>query len=459
MTRGALVRAAAAAAVVLLGLAFTCRERSRERSPAAAAAPAPSEGEKAGAAAAEAAPPPEFLYGRVTTVGGDLYEGRLRWGGDQEALWSDLFYGVKQKNPWLDYVAPERRPVESRPISIFGFVVARRERPQELSRPFLAPFGDIARIDAVGTEVRVTQKSGRVVVLARFEASDFDDGVRVWDNARGVVDLDARRIRTIELLPTPWQGTAPVRLYGTVSTPQGDFTGFLQWNREAALASDELRGRTAEGAWSVRFDQLRAIARRSPKSSLLTLADGREVVLSGSAASGDGHRGVYVDDRRYGRVLVPWEAFERVDFAAGADGGGGEGGGALYGDFPPGRRLTGTVTTRDGRHLAGRLVFDLDESETTDTLDAPARGIDYLLPFGRVVAIVPGAGGGGDAARTRVGLDDGEVLELENAGDLGPGNAGMLVFGEGTGLPVYVPWTEVERVDFGPTATPPAVAL
>ena len=88
-----------------------------------------------------------------------------------------------------------------------------------------------------------------------------------------------------------------------------------------------------------------------------------------------------MDDRRYGRVLVSWDAFERVDFSPG-------GSGPAYDDFPPGRPLTGGVTTRAGRRLAGRLVYDLDESETTETLDAPSQGVDYTIPFGLIASIV-----------------------------------------------------------------------
>ena len=43
-------------------------------------------------------------------------------------------------------------------------------------------------------------------------------------------------------------------------------------------------------------------------------------------------RGKYVDDRRYGRVLISWDAFERVDFCSSSSG-------PAYGDFPPGRPL------------------------------------------------------------------------------------------------------------------------
>jgi len=103
-------------------------------------------------------------------------------------------------------------------------------------RQLMARFGEITRIEARGREVRVTLKSGTVFHLDRFEASDFDDGVRVWDGRRGVVDLDSLRIRTIELLPTPPLGAAPYRLHGTVRTRQGDFTGFVGWSRESAAA-------------------------------------------------------------------------------------------------------------------------------------------------------------------------------------------------------------------------------
>jgi hypothetical protein len=177
----------------------------------------------------------------------------------------------------------------------------------------------------------------------------------------------------------------------------------------------------------------------------VTLRDGREVVLS-RPQRGDGNHGVYVDDPRYGRVLVPWEAFERLDFSD-ADSG------PAYGDFPSGSPLRGSVTTRAGRRLAGRLVYDLDESETTETLDAPAQGVDYTIPFGLVASIVlPGREEG--AQRAKVTLQSGEELQLGLEGDLGERNGGMLVFAAGGARPEYVPWSEVARVDLD---RPPAM--
>jgi hypothetical protein len=171
----------------------------------------------------------------------------------------------------------------------------------------------------------------------------------------------------------------------------------------------------------------------------VTLLDGSQVVLSGTREAGDGNRGVYVDDPRYGRVLVSWDAFERVEFSPG-------GSGPAYGDFPPGRPLTGSITTRSGRRLAGRLVYDLDESEITETLDAPSEGVNYTIPFGLIASVVLPSPGQHGAGRARVVLHSGEELQLERTGDLGDRNAGMLTFADTHQRPEYVPWSDVEQV-------------
>jgi hypothetical protein len=348
----------------------------------------------------------------------------MRWGGDEEAFWGDYFNGYKTENPWIAHL-PSGQLREHVPIEVFGVKIASREQPVDFDRPFMARFGDIARIEAHGSDVRVTLKSGTVFDLDRMNAGDFDDGVRVWDGRRGVVDLDSLQIRTIELLANPAVGAATPHLHGTVQTAQGDFTGFVQWDREKCVGSDELSG--------LRFDTIRSIARDSGDSVLVTLLDGGKIALT----VGRGNRGTYVDDRRYGRVLVSWDTFERIDFSPG-------GSGPAYGDFPAGLPLAGSVTTRAGDLFTGRLVYDLDESQTTETLDAPYEGVDYTIPFELIASVVPL---GGDQ-RTRLTLHNGEELQLEPAGDLGESNAGMLIFAEGNPRPEYVPWIDVERVDF-----------
>ncbi len=393
---------------------------------------------------------PSFLYGRITLTDGATYEGRLRFGQHQEAFWGDYFNGFKQQNPWATHVPPERLRKEPHPIKIFGITIAKREEKIDLVRPFMARLGDITRIELLGKNVRVTLKSGTVFDSDWYSSNDLDDGVRVWDGSRGVLDFGPRRIRAIEFLPADAAGVVPQQLHGTVRTHQGVFTGFVQWNRNKGVGSDELSGRSANGNLSLRFDTLRSIARHSNDSSLVTMLDGREIILSGSREVGKDNLGIYVDDRRYGRVLISWDAFERLDFSPG-------GSGPAYGDFPPGQPLTGSVTTRDGRRLTGRLVYDLDESETTETLDAPSQGVDYTILFGLIASIVLPGSEERVTQHAKVTLHNGEEMQLDCRGDLGEGNPGLLIFGEGSQSPEFVPWTDVERVDFHrpPSMYPP----
>lgn len=439
------------AAIGLAVLAVAAGYRAIERSADAPAAPSP--GNAISSAGTQTHP--SFLHGRITTTGGDTWEGRLRFGGDEEAFWGDYFNGFKDGNPWLAYVPAERLPRVREKIEIFGFAIGHHERRIDLGRPFMARIGDIAKLEARGRDLWVTLKSGTVVHLDRYAADDFADGVRVWSDRGEVIERGERRIRSIELLATAQTGAAaPDRLHGTVRTRQGEFTGFLQWNRKEGVGLDALDGYDAAGKLlSVPFNTIRSIAQDSRESSRVTLQDGREIVLSDAREVGHGNAGVYVDDARYGRVLVSWDAFERVDFSAAAIGGSGP----SYDDFPPGRALTGAVTTLDGHRLRGRLVYDLDESETTETLDAPSRGVDYTIPFGLVASIVLAGRQDDGATHASVTLRSGEPLQLERAGDLGNLNAGMLIFVDGSERPEYVPWSDVERVEFDrPAAMYPA---
>lgn len=417
---------AIAAAAALLAALIVGIRAFRQASPPAAAGPS---------AAGDEPAHPSLLYARVTTVDGQKYEGRIRFGGNQEAFWGDYFNGAKQDNPWAAYVSAAQLPQQRDPIELFGLEIFERSSPIDLKRLFMARFGDLARIEAAGRDVRVTLKNGTAFDLGRFEASDFDDGLLVWDPARGATRLDSLRVRLIELLPAPASGSAPDRLHATVHTRSGSFTGFVQWDRELCLGSDTLAGRTPQGDQNLPFSSIRSIARRSADSALVTLLDGRQVPLSGRTAAGDGNRGVYVDDPRYGRVLVSWDAFESLDFTPAPAG-------PAYTDFPPGSPLLGEVSTRDGRRLSGRIVFDLDESETTETLDAPSKGIDYTLPFGLVSSVeLPGP-----AQPARVTLHSGERLDLQPSGDLGPNNAGLLVFTGDRPQPEYVRWSAVSQI-------------
>jgi hypothetical protein len=428
---GTIIGRRAALTIAALSLAAGYGIALKNAKTSAAARPAP--------AVSSAAPAVHFsfLHGRVTTVNGATYQGRLRFGGSEEAFWGDYFNAVKKGNPWAG-LAPEGALHKG-----------------DLGRPIMARFGDIAKIEADGRHLWVTLKNGYRYHLARYGADDFADGVRIWDDRGNVVTFNERRIRSIELFPAKAiDAVAPVRLHGTVRTREGDFTGFLQWNRREGLGSDALDGRSSTGELvSLPFHTIRSITRQTDDNSHVALLDGREVALSATREVGAGNGGMYVDDARYGRVLVSWDAFIRVDFSEP------RASGPAYTDFPVGGSLTGTVTTRGGRSLSGRLVFDLDESQITETLDAPSGGVDYTIPFGLVASIVLPASRAPITQRATVTLQSGVELQLMRAGDLGDRNAGTLIFVAGRQSPEYVSWADVQRLDFDrPPAMFPALA-
>lgn len=421
--RSTIVTAASVVVLLAAGLGYRALQRTAPPNPARTAQ-------------SEPAPHASLLYGRITTRDGVTLEGRLRFGGNQEAFWGDYFNGVKKANPWAALVPPDRLPGARRPFEIFGFELFSLSDPVDMKRPFMARFGDLARIEARGRDVRVTLKSGTVFDLDRLSASDFDDGVRIWDTLLGVTSLDSLRISSIDFVPASEAGPAPARLHGAIQTAHGVFTGFIQWDRQESFESGELAGQSGEELVRLRFGDANSIAPESPETSLVTLRDGRQLRLTNPRQLGKENKGIYVDDPRYGRVLVSWSAFRHAGFTPAPPG-------PAYDEFSPGHPLTGAVITRSGQRLAGRIVFDLDESESTETLDAPAHGVDYTLPFSLIASIAL------DPPAPLITLHSGEQLQLDPKGDLSPNNAGLLIFVDTRPTPEYLPWSEVRFIEFG----------
>jgi hypothetical protein len=396
----------------------------------------------AGAAAASAAPAADgagFLYGKLKTESGNVYQGFLRW-GNEEASWVDLFNSSKEDNPWGDEVPREHRR-RRHAIELFGIQIAFFREDRDFDRQFAARFGDIRKIERLrGDEAKIWMKSGAVYEV-EGGSNDLEDEVTVWDEALGEVEVEWRKIDTVEFQPAPAGATPPSRrLYGTVRTGAGTFTGPIQWDQDECLANDILDGETDDGDVEIEMGRIRSIERLSRRASRVTLLDGRTLEMSGTNDVDDDNRGIYVDDRRFGRVLVSWRAFDRVDFIP-APAGGLPG----YGDFAPGRPLHGTVTDEGGATLRGRLVFDVDEAESWELLDGDRDDVSYSIPFALIAAVVPDG-----SSSSRIVLRGGAELVLEDSTDVDEDNSGVLVFVAGDAAPRYVPWERVRRIDFQP---------
>ena len=206
----------------------------------------------------------------------------------------------------------------------------------------------------------------------------------VFDPALGQIRLRWTAIATVELGPAPADAKPySSRLWGRVRTTRASFEGFIQWDNQECVATDILDGDSEDGRLKVEMGRIKAIQRLSRSAARVELVDGRSLELSGTNDVDRSNRGIMVEDPRYGRVEVPWEAFERLELAPAP------GSGPGYPSFAPGAALRGTVTAADGTEHRGRLVFDVDEAESWEILHGTSFDVDYLIPFATVAAVAP----------------------------------------------------------------------
>lgn len=380
--------------------------------------------------------PQGFIYGKITTESGSTYEGRLRW-GKEEAFWGDHFDSVKEERPYIDE-APESERRGSKPIKIFGITIGASWDDASDGRSLVARFGDVHKIELQGGDEAVLHMKNGSKIEIDGGSNDLGGKIRVWDREVGEIDVRWNRIRDIEFLPTPADlKVAEQRLFGTVETRAGKFTGFIQWDKDECLSTDKLDGESKDGEMAIEMGKIRTIERHTRNSARVVLTSGRELILDDTNDVNSGNRGIFVEDPRYGRVLVDWNAFERVDLETPESSGPG------YADFAPARPISGKVTGEDGEVHRGRIVYDLDETETWEILGGDRRDVRYFIPFELVAAVIPES-----HDSSRIVLKNGEELELEDTADVGDDHDGVLVLGGEDTKPVYLAWDKVRRIDF-----------
>ncbi len=384
-----------------------------------------------------------FLYGRITTVGGESLEGFLRW-GDQEHFWDDLFHSAKTDLPFLEEIARRERADASdrdgRRETVFGLRIHGSEDAFNGSRIFIARFGDIDRIVVEGEQAATVHlRSG-----SAFEVEGYSDDVgtdlQLTPAGGGPRIVPWSELRSIEFEAVPTGADPGIRrLHGRVETDIGVFEGWIMWDRQECVSTDELDGKTREGDRSLQMGRIRSIERRGRSSSIVELTDGQRLRLRGTNDVDADNRGVMIEDPRFGRVTVDWMDFDRVIFDVREDSGPG------YEDFVTPGALTGELVDGEGEKFRGRIVFDLDEAEGWEMLNGRIRDVDFDIPLQRIREIEPL-----DAIGCRVTLDNGEVLELGGTQDVTGRNDGVLVSTGEEGDGVYRSWDTVRLLRFGP---------
>jgi hypothetical protein len=375
-----------------------------------------------------------FLYGTVETDSGNKYTGFIRW-GTEEAFWDDHFNSTKDDLEYERRGQSDDRDRER--IKIFGVTIGFRDpHGWHGSRVLTLRYGDISKVEPSRSDrAKVTLKNGRVMELDGG-SNDMGATIAVLDAGIGEVKVRWNEIESIVFAPAPAGAEPPAtRLYGKVKSRAGDFQGFVQWDLQECLSTDELDGESDDGDMSIEMGRIKAIEKRNRNGAYVELRDGRRLLLEDTNDVDDSIDGIFVEDERFGRVELDWDTFERVDFEVP------DGSGRGYDDYRPAKELTGKVTDEEGRSYTGRIVFDMDESETWEMLQGDLDDVEYNIPFEMIKSVAPAS-----RDSSYVVLKNGQQLELEDSQDVSYDNDGVLIIAGGE--ETFVSWRDVKIVEF-----------
>jgi hypothetical protein len=375
------------------------------------------------------------LYGKLSTVDGDLYEGLIRW-DKNEASWCDILNGDKELH---------RRHSSNRHherIVVFGITIGDRWSVGNASQVQSGLcFGHIKTIEPLrGDAARLTLKSGEQVRLEGGSTDIGDEirGIVIEDSKEGEIEFDWDEIESVEFSqgPADLKSDFGERLYGTMTTRHGEeFTGWVSWDADELFANDVLDGEYKDHSRKIAFGKIKSIERRNSNGATLTLANGDKVVLRESNDVDDSNRGIAIYDPAIGQITASWDAFEKLEFKTPPAS-------LAYDRFDGGRRLEGTVYTDDGEKHTGAIRWDDDEEFTWEILDGEDREVTFDIEFGNVKEIKPT----GYHAVVAT-LWDGRSFKLRGTNDVNDDNNGIYVK-TSDGKKIEIDWDEMDRVEF-----------
>ncbi|PID26756.1 MAG: hypothetical protein CR982_08495 [Candidatus Cloacimonadota bacterium] len=388
-----------------------------------------------------------LIYGKVTTVDGETFEGNIRW-GKEEVMWMDHFNATKTDNEFEDFEPrnkKERKRKKGWKFTVGGFKVSKFYSGSSSSyffnqsHSFAVMFGDIKRLDIEGNdEVKVTMRSGKVY---NFEGGSNDIGtsVKVYDREIGEVKIKWDRIENVlfEKSSSSMKKKFGKPLYGEVETDAGKFEGYIIWDKDERLSTDKLDGKNRNGDLSIEFESIKSIE-RDGRGVNLVLKSGREFYLKGTNDVNSGNRGIVVNIPDMGRITCDWREFKKVTFKEDPNRL------PVYNDFDDAKRIKGLVKLKDGNSYKGILAYDLDETWTYEMIDGEKDYIEYSIPIRFIKSIKPK-----NFNYSMVILKNGKKIKLGDGRDVSDDNGGILIIEDMKNKDaVLVDWNDIEEILF-----------
>jgi hypothetical protein len=371
------------------------------------------------------------IHGTITTVDGDRYTGPIRW-DKNENFWDDVIDATKTERVKAEH------DHDGLNLRIFGFKITYSGGKTEswTHSQFTIPFGHLVSIEPEGRRiVRLDLKNGESVeVRSSSDIGRSMRGIMIDSEVEGEVDLEWEDIERVEF----FQGTGDRdadRLYGTVETTIGEFTGYVVWDKDEALVEDILDGEMDGRDRKIPFKSIQKIEKMGSRGSRVTLNSGKVLELTDSNDVDQDNRGVDVTIADMGRVKLDWKHFERVTFKTPPPS-------PRYDDFDGGQRLQGTVTTGDGVGWTGEIVWDKDERFTWEAIDGEIKGVEFELTFQYIDRIERAS-----SKSATIRLKDGLEFTLRESNDVNEKNKGIVIRTD-AGEEIEVGWDDFESAVF-----------
>ena len=382
------------------------------------------------------------IYGKITTVDDDVFEGLIRW-DKNEGSWVDVLNGNKELRRHDRSKRTKYRDRE-RSIELFGITIARTGGAS-ISWGNVAQsgmrFGHLASLEVIDDDAALfTLKSGETVELDGG-SSDIGTGVReiiIEDLDEGEIELVWDDIERIDFM----QGDGSLvsnlgeRLYGTLTTRRGDeYTGYVCWDIDELFTRDILDGDLKGRRRKIKFGKIQSIERYSSSGATVILNNDDELLLRGTNDVDDDNSGIIISDLGFGQVIVHWDEFDRLDFHEPSEP-------LTYAQFDGGHELRGTVFTEDGEEYTGTIRWDDDEEYSWELLDGDYRDVEFDIEFGLIKEIAKKS-----YRSSVITVWDGRTFRLRGSNDVDEDNKGIFIT-TSDGEEIEVDWEDFERVEF-----------
>ncbi|HWR83144.1 MAG TPA: hypothetical protein VN285_07565 [Candidatus Deferrimicrobium sp.] len=184
-------------------------------------------------------------------------------------------------------------------------------------------FGRIASAERYSAgATRITLRDGQEMILRGSNDVDDDNrGILILDPALGQVTVHWDEFDRLDFTDPPAQvgyddfdGGGPLK--GTVFTEDGEsHTGTIRWDNDEEYSWEILNGSYHDADFDIELGLVKSIEKRSARSAIVTLLDGRSFRLSGSNDVDDDNKGIFIKLTDGEEVEVAWDEFDHVEFA------------------------------------------------------------------------------------------------------------------------------------------------